>query len=171
MCEMKQREMNQSEIGDLLRECRVEHKYTQKDLGILLGVSESSINKYEHGKTKIPPFKLALACRVLHVEEFFYKYMPESVQKYLLKFKQEDMQAENDMQKAKEAAKKQYNENILSKTSEQPIKKNVEIDALAQLIHDEIMKSFSKDAIKDYIYAALEKRLKESHSPDTDTKK
>ena len=40
------------ETGDVIKKLRNEKKFTQSELGIMLGVNTSSIQKYESGATK-----------------------------------------------------------------------------------------------------------------------
>lgn len=168
----------QQEIGALIRAKRKEKHWTQAKLAEQLNLTRDAIFAYEKGKVKIIPFDKRLELSALldvpfielcYSNELYYKVFGNSnVVAHTKAIKA-------DMQKAEEATQKQYNESILSKTSEPPLKKDDEVDALAQTIHDEIvneiMKSFSKDTIKDYIYAALEKRLKESTTPPDQNKK
>lgn len=40
------------ETGDIIKKLRNEKKFTQQELGVMLGVNTSSIQKYESGATK-----------------------------------------------------------------------------------------------------------------------
>ena len=158
----------QQEIGALICAKRKEKHWTQAQLAAKLNLTRDAIFAYEKGKVKVIPFDKRLELSALldvpfielcYSNESYYKAFGNSNVVAHTKAIKADMQ---NMQKAEE--------------NTQPIKTDVEIDALAQTIHDEIvneiMKSFSKDTIKDYIYAALEKRLKESTTPpDQNTKK
>ncbi len=41
--------MNQQKMGKFIAELRVEHHYTQKEIGDKLGISDNSVSKWERG--------------------------------------------------------------------------------------------------------------------------
>lgn len=55
------------ETGDIIKKLRNEKKYTQSELGVMLGVNTSSIQKYESGATK--NLKLETIRELCHIFE------------------------------------------------------------------------------------------------------
>lgn len=54
-------------IGDRIKDLRTTHGMTQEELGKLIGVGKSTINKYELGKIAIPSAKIESLAKVLKV--------------------------------------------------------------------------------------------------------
>lgn len=55
------------ETGDIIKKLRNKKKYTQSELGVMLGVNTSSIQKYESGTTK--NLKLETIRELCHIFE------------------------------------------------------------------------------------------------------
>lgn len=54
-------------IGERIKQLRNAHSMTQEELGKLIGVGKSTINKYELGKIAIPSAKIEALAVALHV--------------------------------------------------------------------------------------------------------
>ncbi len=50
--------MNQPQIGKLIRELRLETGLTQEQFAAQLGVTYSSINRWENGRSKLSPMAM-----------------------------------------------------------------------------------------------------------------
>lgn len=57
-----------SKIGKMIRELRLENKMTQSELGALLGVQKSAIQKYERGDiVNLRADKIKKLCTIFHI--------------------------------------------------------------------------------------------------------
>ena len=54
-------------LGDRIKQLRNAHNMTQEELGKIIGVGKSTINKYELGKIAIPSAKIEALAKALSV--------------------------------------------------------------------------------------------------------
>lgn len=141
----------QKRIGELIRQQRKKQKMTQKELGDALGVGMQAISDYENGKVKVIPYsKRIKIADLLNINIIELSYMSEIDFSGLY---------EKPIKKGKEAEAEI--DNLL-----------VNIQERIDEIKKDLKKDYPNENIDFYIYAALEKRLKESTTPPTnDTKK
>lgn len=72
MSTIKEEEFNQ-ELGRRLARLRQSHRMSQESLGARLGVRYQAIQKYESGKTRMPPERIAACSRIFDVPvEYFF---------------------------------------------------------------------------------------------------
>ena len=78
------------ETGDIIKKLRNEKKYTQSELGVMLGVNTSSIQKYESGATKNLKLEtIRELCHIFEVPPIIFVF-PEITQEYHKKFRKYD---------------------------------------------------------------------------------
>lgn len=63
--------------GKRLREARILCGLSQKDLGLLLGVTYQQIQKYESGKSKVTFETLYMVCKILHIPSPYFFAEPQ----------------------------------------------------------------------------------------------
>ncbi len=54
-------------IHERIRELRIQHKQTQKQIATLLNTSQQAYLKYEKGTNEIPAWRIAILCEHYHV--------------------------------------------------------------------------------------------------------
>lgn len=78
------------ETGDIIKKLRNKKKITQSELGIMLGVNTSSIQKYESGATKNLKLEtIRELCHIFDVPPIIFVF-PEISENYHKKFKKYD---------------------------------------------------------------------------------
>ena len=80
------------ETGDIIKKLRNEKKITQSELGIILGVNTSSIQKYESGATKNLKLETIWGlCHIFEVPHIIFVFSEIYDNSYHKKFKDYDL--------------------------------------------------------------------------------
>lgn len=80
------------ETGEVIKKLRNEKKFTQSELGIMLGVNTSSIQKYESGATKNLKLEtIQELCHIFEVPPIIFVFPEIYCNSYNKKFKDYDL--------------------------------------------------------------------------------
>ena len=74
--------VNQPSVGKLIRELRLETRLTQEQFAATLGVTHSTMNRWENGRSNPSPLAMRKVEEILRQMGLLEKYLAEAVQSH-----------------------------------------------------------------------------------------